>query len=318
LTLQIWFSKEPYGVPTLWNVFYEDARKAIQETFFTEVIFADDLNAYREFPESTPKDKILESLKKCQTELHDWGKANQVAFDPGKESFHIISKNETYGGNFKMLGVHFDTGLTMQGAVDELVTDAGWKLKMLVKTRRFYTDADLIILYKTHLLSFLEYRTPAVYHATRDILAKLDRIQTKFLQEAGVSEKEALMEFNLAPLETRRDIAMLGVIHRTAMGRGPRHFRIHFQKQQDGYIKDPRAELKGAVVQRSAFGLVAVYNALPAKVKASHTVSNFQQRLQDVLKQAAVDGILEWPKLLSPRSSLDNIATYSELLTCLA
>ena len=133
-----------------------------------------------------------------------------------------------------MLGVHFDPGLTMQGAVDELVTEAGWKQKTLAKTRRFYTDAELIVLYKTHILFIIEYRTPAVYHATRDILAKLDRRQTKILQEARVSEKEAMTEFNLAPLATRRDFAMLGVIYRTALGRGgPRHFREHFQKQQD-------------------------------------------------------------------------------------
>ena len=33
--------------PTLWNIFYEDARRAINEVFFKEVIYADDLNAYR-------------------------------------------------------------------------------------------------------------------------------------------------------------------------------------------------------------------------------------------------------------------------------
>jgi hypothetical protein len=33
--------------PSLWNFFFEDARHAINETFFTEIVYADDLNAYR-------------------------------------------------------------------------------------------------------------------------------------------------------------------------------------------------------------------------------------------------------------------------------
>ncbi len=117
-----------------------------------------------------------------------------------------------------MLGVTFDEQLTMSEAVGEIVTAAGWKLRTLVRTRRFYTDADLIVLYKAHLLSFLEYRTPAVYHASRAILIRLDAVQSKFLRDVGVDEVAALAEFHLAPLQVRRDIAMLGLIHRTALG----------------------------------------------------------------------------------------------------
>ena len=98
---------------------------------------------------------------------------------------------------------------------------------MLVRTRRFYSDGELIMLYKAHLLSFIEYRTPAIYHATRDILQRLDRVQSKFLEDVCMSEEEALMNFDLAPLRTRRDIAMLGVIHRTMLGKGPAQFKEH-------------------------------------------------------------------------------------------
>lgn len=72
--------------------------------------------------------------------------------------------------SFKMLGVIFDGALTMQGAIDELVGEAIWKLKTLIRTKRFYTDAELVMLYKSHLLSYMEYRTPAVYHAKREFL----------------------------------------------------------------------------------------------------------------------------------------------------
>jgi hypothetical protein len=276
--------------PMLWNMFYEDARHAIQEMSFDECVFADDLNAHRIFAESTPNAKILNSLTLCQEELHDWGKANQVAFDPGKEGFYILSNSEAYGDDFKILGVEFDTSLTMRNAVDGLVGDAGWKLRMLTRTRRFYTDAELIVLYKSHMLSFVEYRTPAIYHASRDILRRLDRVQSKFLEDAGADEVTALLEFNLAPLASRRDIAMLGLLHRTMLGKGPPHFKKYFKMQGSKKMEDPRASIKGPLLVRSILGLVAVYNMLPIGCRNAKTVKDFQHMLQGIIKEANLHG----------------------------
>jgi len=167
---------------------------------------------------------IKNSSKNCQQKLHTWGDANQVVFNASKESQHVLSLADPCGGDFKMLGVSFDVELSMAEAVEEIVIAASWKLRTLVRTRRFYTDADLIILYKAHLLSFIEYRTPALYHATRTVLNRLDDVQRHFLKDVGVDEVSALIEFHLAPLAVRRDVAMLGVIHRTVLGKGPPQF----------------------------------------------------------------------------------------------
>ena len=65
----------------LWNLFYEDARLALLVHNFIEVVFADDLNAFRAFPSNTPNTNLMEANKACQTELHAWGRANQLEFD---------------------------------------------------------------------------------------------------------------------------------------------------------------------------------------------------------------------------------------------
>ena len=36
--------------PRLWNTFFEDAADAIDDLMFSEIRYADDLNAYMEFP----------------------------------------------------------------------------------------------------------------------------------------------------------------------------------------------------------------------------------------------------------------------------
>jgi hypothetical protein len=139
----------------------------------------------------------------CQTELQTWGRANQVAFDPAKESKHILSLTHPVGNAFKLLGVSFDGTLSMGETIAEIIHEAGWKLKTLQRTRRYYNDADLVLLYKAHVLSYLEFRTPAIYHATRELLSRLDAVQTRFLRDAGLDEVAALMVFNLAPLSMR-------------------------------------------------------------------------------------------------------------------
>ena len=99
-------------------------------------------------------------------------------------------------------------------------------------------------------MAYLEYRTPAVYHATRQVLAPLDRIQDKFLNDIGVDGVTALMRFNLAPLSARRDMAMLGLIHRTALAKGPRHFGEHFRREGPGKLEDPRFTVGGELLKR--------------------------------------------------------------------
>ena len=56
----------------------------------------------------------------------------------------------------------------------------------------------MIDLYKAHVLSYVEYRTPAVYHATTTTLTPLDRLQHRFLRDtAGVNDLESLFVFTL-------------------------------------------------------------------------------------------------------------------------
>ena len=46
----------------------------------------------------------------------------------------------------------------------------------------------------------------------------LDHVQDTFLDEVGATTKSALLDFYLAPLIARRDIAMLSLLHRTQIG----------------------------------------------------------------------------------------------------
>ena len=198
-----------------------------------EIIFADDLNAYRAFDRKTPNGTILRTSTNCQTKLHEWGHANAITFDGTKESTTILSRNDPHGDGFKMYGIKFDPGLYMSEAVNRLYSEASWKLSSILRTSRFFSTGHIVYLYKTKVMSYIEFRTAAIYHSSANLLQRIDGLQDRLLRSIGMNATDALTKFNLTPLQTRRDIALLGLIHRTVLGLGPDQFRQHFELAQN-------------------------------------------------------------------------------------
>ena len=128
----------------------------------------------------------------------------------------------------------------------------------------------------------------------------MDAVKRRFLRECGLSDEEALLHCNLASLETRRDIAMLGLIHRSVLGCGPRHFTNMLLPSP------PSASQKHdlQVLSRSALGLIDVYNLLPAQVVCQKSVASMQHELQAPLKFRVRSGDSYWLHTFSPRVPL--------------
>ena len=111
--------------------------------------------------------------------------------------------------------------------------------------------------------------------------------ERRFLRECGLSDEEALLHYNLAPLETRRDIAMLGLIHRSVLGCGPRHLANMFlpslpsvSQKHDKQLLSHRSPRHLQILSRSALGLVDVCNLFPAQVVGQKSVASMQHELQ--------------------------------------
>ena len=129
--------------------------------------------------------------------------------------------------------------------------------------------------------------------------------------------RQALLEHNMAPLCTRRDIALLGLIQRTVFGKGPPHFQQFFRRRDSAgrlytradvrrhhrQLEDPRDGSHSVLLSRSAIGLISVYNMLPADIVGADNVSTFQQGLQNIVKKQARAGVDGWELTLSPRTA---------------
>lgn len=81
-----------------------------------------------------------------------------------------------------------------------------------------YNKRGLVCQYKAHVLSIVEGSIGAIYHASTSLLRKVEGVQASFLHAIGLSASEAFLVYNLAPLQLRRDIAILGVLFEVANG----------------------------------------------------------------------------------------------------
>ena len=167
--------------PPSWNVFFGDAHLSLEEGY-VDTTYADDKNAYKRFGRDAEHDSIYDDMRKCQDSLHEWGQGNQVVFDPSKKSFHILHRLWPSNTEFKILGVLFDSQLRMHAAVRSLATQGGWRLKALLRARRFFDNKQLVALFKSQILSFIEAGIVAFVHAPVSTFAPVDRILRRFLR----------------------------------------------------------------------------------------------------------------------------------------
>ena len=135
--------------PPLWNLFFASIREVVNALSFKEVVFADDLNSYRKYHFDASHSSIMKDLTCCQSNVHKWGRHNQVEFESSKESLHILCSKQPKGDAFKILGITFDTKLVMYEAVVIIVAECGCRIKMLMRVRPFYSIGALVGLYKS-------------------------------------------------------------------------------------------------------------------------------------------------------------------------
>ncbi len=301
----------------LWNAFFGECVVAIRSCLFDVVIYADDCNAFKRFQRNISNTVIASEMRQCQRQLHTWGRANRVTFDAGKEDTMIVSTTDSSGGPVKLLGVEFDSKLLMNAASHKCASKAAWKTRSLLRVRRFYPSHELLLLYKSHVLSSIEYRTPGLHFASTSVLDKIDQVQSRCLRQLEISEEAAFDSFNLAPLRVRRDISILGVIHRAANAAGPPQLWQFFRRETRTANRASRGRRRHGlqlvewdhgrdldIMRRSALGMIRVYNLLPEECVATSDVSKFQSHLTQIVRDRLVGGDTRWQHVLSSRCAL--------------
>ena len=93
------------------------------------------------------------------------------------------------------------------------------KIIAILRTRGYYSVPQLILQFKTHIWGLMEFNMGGFFHASSTLLARLDHAQNRFLRELDMSAEHALLEFNFPPPQTRRNIGILGLLHKRVLGK---------------------------------------------------------------------------------------------------
>ena len=189
-----------------------------------------------------------------------------------------------------------DLDLRMQTAIDQLLSKIRPKSTAILRTRGYYSTADLITQYKTHIWGLVEINCGGYFHAARSLLDKV-----------GLTEKEAFLEHNFAPTVLRRSIAMLGVLHKRVLGVCHKSFErllpwrsTRFDLPRDcGHNKQlygHRLEVthERTLFFRSTFAMVDECNNLPQSVVDAECIKSFQQKLTDIVRERCQSDKASW------------------------
>ena len=118
----------------------------------------------------------------------------------------------------------------MDVAIEAIRNKAMPRLQAIIAAVGELGQKAAILLYKSQVRSVLVCFTPAIYHAEKGFLNRLDEVQNKLFAFLQVTPEEAFLKYNMAPLAMRRDMAMLGLLFRIARKEAPAPFQKLFRK----------------------------------------------------------------------------------------
>ena len=182
-------------------------------------MFADDLNVFKQFSMNVTNEAVKADMQKTKVETHAWGHRNRVTFDPSKEHIVVIHPLDGEGDSFKLLGCWINVQLQMEEAIDSIVSHVRPKIKALLRTRGLYNHSDMMNQYKSHVWGITEYQNGTIIHASSTALDKLERLQRHYVHELHLTKEVAFLDYNFAPPCLRRDIGILGFLHKRVLGK---------------------------------------------------------------------------------------------------
>ena len=168
--------------------------------------------------------------------------------------------------------------------------------------------------FKTHIWGLIECNSGGYFHAANSLLVKVDKVQTRFLKELDLTEEQAFLDFNFAPCRVRRNIAILGLIHKRVLGKcHPSYDRLlPFSQVKSTRANAHNKQLYGhwceitshqALFNKSIFLMVDRYNFLEQSTVNAKTVSIFQFELTQIVRTRCEQHDAEWRSSFCPRGA---------------
>jgi len=195
----------------------------------------------------------------------------------------------------------------MHSCIEQILSKIRPKITAILRTRGFYSVPELVNQFKTHVWSHMEMHSGGIFHAASSLLEKIDHAQNRFLRALGISPAEAFLDLNFAPPSLRRNIGILGLLHKRVLGKCHPSFELllpwYAERYPEGRGHGHNKQLYGhwveisahpALYARSIFAVCDVYNNLPQHVVDATDVGSFQQYLTQIARVRCQQGEDAW------------------------
>ena len=218
--------------PILWNVYINDLLQQLP----TASAYADDCTlscSYKRQDSAVVGLEINQLLKLVAS----WGSRWQSTFAPEKTQAMVISRSpeaaRVMEGKIKfnenilpisdcisILGVDFDKRLNFGQHLNEITRKASLRVSTLRRMKHLLDARGLQTLYRAQVRPFLEYAPLAWMSTPKSYLTRLDKVQLRAQQLiAETPSDENYIAVPDVPLEHRRDVAILTVMHKAQIQR---------------------------------------------------------------------------------------------------
>jgi hypothetical protein len=207
--------------PNFWDVAVNDLSKQIQSC--KSFNYADDSALLAVMECLDDIDAVIHEMNADMERLRVWGLKNNLTFDPGKNSFLVVSRSQfdfskintlemggvrvkyAKQGDMKLVGFIFDKKLSWSTMISNLASKARNQLGALWRLRPVMDSSNLQQMYRAFVRSIMEYGGLEYMSARKTHLDKLDAVQRsaeRICSGQGVFE----------PLGVRRECSAFGML----------------------------------------------------------------------------------------------------------
>ena len=211
-----------------------------------------------------------------------------------------------------------DFNMRMHSTVKQILPKIRPKITAILRTRGYYSTSNLILQFKTPIWGLIESNMGGYFHAAASLLEKIDNAQARFLRELDLTPEFASIEYAFAPPSLRRNIGMLGFLHKRVLGNchpsvasllpfwtdQPECIRSRGHSKKL-YGHNVEIQFQRAMYNNSVFGMTDIYNNLPQQAVDATSVSAFQKYLTHVARTRCQSGDPRWANSFCGRTGPD-------------
>jgi hypothetical protein len=287
--------------PPLFNVHIDDIDLEMLLADLA-VKFADDTKGAKEIKSVEDRHKLQQVLNN----LYDWSKRWGMEFNiPKCKIMHVGRNNPEYkytinGQELSVVEEEKDIGVIVQKNLKptrqcEKASNMAAAVLRQIERNFHYRDKGVFVrLYKQYVLPHLEFSSPAWSPWTRMDIDKLEKVQRKAVKMVsgleGIEYEDRCAEIGLKPLETRRKLHDLVLLHGMVHERGGITIENMFERadlregartRQAAGVNNLKVPAARTDMRKNFFTVrtVSEWNNLPDELKSEANKEKFKQAL---------------------------------------